>query len=76
MYTNAGVLAMMTTKDIAVTFMQVQATLNEVEKGRAEIEKADFDMLARWEEDIKDHFVRRTELLGMTNVSNDAMALP
>lgn len=73
MYTNAGVLQVISVKDAAVNLVKTRNLLEAIGNGEVKVSKADFAALVRLEEDIKAHFVNRAELLGMTNVDNKSM---
>lgn len=76
MYTNAGMLEAISTRDIALNLEKVRKILDAVEAEKVQVSEKEFDELVRWEEDIKAHFVHKAEVLGMTNVANQGMSLP
>lgn len=76
MYTNDGILAMISVRDTAANFGLVRAVLNDIDKGEVEASELEHAKLIQWELDIKAHFVRRAELLGMTNVASSGMDFP
>lgn len=73
MYTNAGILAMMTVQDVALNLEACEGLLKRVESGKLEAKKSDFDALCRWEEDAKAYFVRLAEQMGLTNTQRLGM---
>lgn len=68
MYTNDGVLQVISARSAGQNLVQAKAILDAVMDDGLIISEANFQALTRLEEDIKAHFVRRAELLGMTNV--------
>ncbi len=75
MYTNRGVLAMMTAGNIAHNYALIQKHLEAVEKGELEMSDALHTDLVRWEQDMHAHVVNMAERLGTTNVCNSSMKL-
>ncbi len=73
MYTNAGMLAMMTTANIIANYELVRSILADVESGKLAMSETAFDNHRRWEEDMSDFFVRRAEQLGITNARRSGM---
>lgn len=73
MYTHAGILAMLPLKDVANNYRIVEDLLNRIEKDNLVVDKADFEELKRWEQDIKTFFINLAEQLGMTNVHRNTM---
>jgi hypothetical protein len=75
MYTNRGMLAMMTTANIVANYAIVQKHLAAAERGEEEINAALYADLVRWEQDMHAHIVGMAEHVGRTNVCNSSMRL-
>lgn len=75
MYTNRGMLAMMTTSNIAANYAMIQKHLKAAEEGAIQMDPALFVDMQRWEQDIHAHIVEAIERVGRTNVCNDSMKL-